>query len=68
MDAPDTLLSDRPEKRGLFTRRIWQAMRLHAQAALQPVLDAAQQPVGRAQFPELRIANVPFIVQLLQSK
>jgi hypothetical protein len=68
MDAPNTLLSDRAKERGLFTRRIWQTRRLHALTALQPVLDASQQPVGCAQFPELRISDVPLIVKLLQRK
>ena len=66
--ALNASLAHRAEKRSLLSSGRRQAMRLRALTALQPVLNAAQQPIRRAQFPKLRIADVPFIVKLLECK
>ena len=48
-DAP---LAQRAEERSLLVRRLRQPMRLRALAALQPVLDRPQQPIGLRLTPE----------------
>src|SRR5665811_48162 len=45
-----------------------QPMRLHPLAALQAMLDRAQQSITLAELAKFGIADVPFVVQFLQSE